>query len=123
MAKRTTVTLIDDIDHKSPAAETITFGIDGKLYEIDLSKRHAREFRKTVSPFVAAARRSDDKAPRPRAPRPRAVRPRPSRRGDGLTREERVAIRQWADDNDVRASRRGLMGLDVIARYNDAMMS
>ncbi|GAA1062024.1 Lsr2 dimerization domain-containing protein [Agromyces bracchium] len=41
MAKRTVVTLVDDIDG-TDAAETIAFTIDGAGYEIDLSTDNGR---------------------------------------------------------------------------------
>ncbi len=40
MAQQKSVTLIDDLDG-GKAAETITFGLDGASYEIDLSKKNA----------------------------------------------------------------------------------
>src|SRR4051794_6191129 len=44
MAQRVNVVLVDDIDG-SDAAETVTFGLDGVQYEIDLSDGHADELR------------------------------------------------------------------------------
>ena len=38
MAQQTTVTLTDDLDG-GKAAETVTFGLDGRIYEIDLSRK------------------------------------------------------------------------------------
>ena len=38
-----TVSLVDDFDG-TEAAETIRFSLDGKNYEIDLSKANANEF-------------------------------------------------------------------------------
>ena len=47
MAKQTITQLIDDIDG-SEAEETITFGIDGASYEIDLNaKNAAKQIRKS----------------------------------------------------------------------------
>ena len=40
MAQRVNVFLVDDIDG-SDAAETISFGLDGTRYEIDLNSDHA----------------------------------------------------------------------------------
>src|SRR6266567_5503714 len=50
------VTLIDDIDG-GKADETITFGVDGTQYVIDLSKKNAEKLRKTIAPYVEAARK------------------------------------------------------------------
>ena len=39
MAKKVTVTLVDDFDGEGAADETVEFGLDGVSYEIDLSQR------------------------------------------------------------------------------------
>ena len=44
MAKRTVIELVDDLDN-SPAAETVTFGLDGTQFEIDLSQNNAAKLR------------------------------------------------------------------------------
>jgi hypothetical protein len=55
MAKSTVVYLTDDLDG-SEANETITFGFDGKTYEIDLNKKNAAALRKALKPYVDAGR-------------------------------------------------------------------
>ena len=57
MAKQTVTYLADDLDG-SDADETIRFTLDGKSYEIDLSKKNAAAFRKALKPYVAAGRSS-----------------------------------------------------------------
>jgi hypothetical protein len=42
MAKKVTVSLIDDFDGKQ-ADETVQFGLDGVSYEIDLSEKNAKK--------------------------------------------------------------------------------
>ena len=56
MAQQRSVTLIDDLDG-GKAAETVTFGLDGANYEIDLSKKNATALRKAVADFVDHGRR------------------------------------------------------------------
>ncbi|GAA2021801.1 hypothetical protein GCM10009819_00400 [Agromyces tropicus] len=58
MAKRTIVTLVDDIDG-SEAAETVSFSVEGVDYEIDLSAANATALRNVLQPFAAAARRTN----------------------------------------------------------------
>jgi hypothetical protein len=41
MARRTVVMLTDDLDG-SEATETVRFGLDGRDYEVDLSKKNAK---------------------------------------------------------------------------------
>lgn len=57
MAQRVETVLIDDLDGVSLADETMRFGIDGAVYEIDLTARHAAELRASLNAYVGAARR------------------------------------------------------------------
>jgi hypothetical protein len=50
------VVLEDDLDG-SKAAETLTFGLDGRAYEIDLSEQHASALRQVLARHIAAGRR------------------------------------------------------------------
>jgi nucleoid-associated protein Lsr2 len=50
-----TVELVDDLDG-SAASETIAFSIDGKAYEIDLSKRNAAAMRRAFKKYADAGR-------------------------------------------------------------------
>ena len=47
MASRTTVTLVDDLDG-TEAEQTVSFGLEGVDYEIDLSSAHAEALRDAV---------------------------------------------------------------------------
>jgi len=93
MAQITQVTLVDDLDGGA-AAESVTFSLDGKSYEIDLSEKHAAALRDAFAPFVSSARRAGGSA---------AARQKTSMRA-GRPREESAAIREWATGNglDVR---------------------
>src|SRR5262245_56987118 len=57
MAKKVTVSLIDDVDGESIADETIEFAIDGVSYEIDLSPANAAKLRDGLEVWVSNARR------------------------------------------------------------------
>lgn len=51
--------LTDDLDGTDiPAGkgETLTFALDGKTYEIDLSMKNSNHLRQALSPYVAAGR-------------------------------------------------------------------
>lgn len=56
MARREITTLVDDIDG-GPAAETVDFELDGKRYEIDLSRPHATQLRDALGPYVDHGRK------------------------------------------------------------------
>lgn len=47
MAKRVQVLLVDDLDHTTPADETVSFALDGVSYSIDLSADNAARLRPT----------------------------------------------------------------------------
>jgi hypothetical protein len=97
MAQTIVVKLVDDMDG-GDADETVAFGLDGKTYEIELSKRNASGLRKILAPYVDKARLAG------RAPAP-------GRRSDGgrrggsggktlfseLSIEEKERFRSWAD--------------------------
>lgn len=57
MAQRVQRVLLDDLDGVSLADETIRFGIDDAVYEIDLTAEHAAELRSFLNGYVGAARR------------------------------------------------------------------
>jgi hypothetical protein len=73
------VVITDDLDG-SPGGETVSFGLDGVSYEIDLGQPNRARLAGAFAPFIAAGRRvsrgrrrAADSAGGPRADR-RAVR-------------------------------------------------
>ncbi|MEJ3657031.1 Lsr2 family protein [Actinomycetes bacterium KLBMP 9759] len=62
VTRQTTVTLVDDLDG-GEAVEQMTFGIDGHLYQIDLSEANSAKLREVLAPFVAAGRRKSRRRP------------------------------------------------------------
>ena len=102
MAQKVSVALEDDLDG-SPAAETVRFGLGGAEYEIDLSKKNARAFRKGLSQFVEHAR----KAGRVQ-----------SRRAAGRASRQRSGdIRAWAKAQGIALSERGRIPASVVQQY------
>ena len=53
MAQQVNVKFVDDLDG-SDAAGTVSFAIDGRAYEIDLSEDNAARLRDSLASFVAA---------------------------------------------------------------------
>ena len=51
------VQLVDDLDKKRPAAETMTFVFDGVAYAVDVCAENAQGFRDAVEPYRSVARR------------------------------------------------------------------
>lgn len=56
MAQKVQVLLIDDLTGKD-ADETVTFGLDGKTYEIDLTTKNADKLREILEPYAGAGRK------------------------------------------------------------------
>jgi hypothetical protein len=110
MAKKVQVTLVDDID-QSTAAETVSFGLDGAAYEIDLSKSNAKRLREALSAYVGSARRVS------RSGRPSARSGRSTARAG---REQTQAIREWARSNGYTVSDRGRVPAAVLEAYNSS---
>jgi hypothetical protein len=119
MARRVIHELIDDIDGK-PADESVSFGLDGVQYEIDLSTKHAQRLRDALAPFMTAGTKVGRGGVAPsargrggRAGRLSAMAP----RGD---RDQNRAIREWAQRNGIAVSDRGRIKQDIIDRYDAA---
>ena len=113
MAKKVTVTLVDDFDGEGPADETVEFAIDGVTYEIDLSVKNAQKIRNELKPWIEAGRRVGGR----RRGRPTA----PGRNGRAaIDREQSSAIREWARRNGHKVSTRGRIPADVIEAFHAA---
>jgi hypothetical protein len=111
MARKTVVTLEDDLDG-GPADETVRFGIGGQEYEIDLSGKNAARLRKQLAPFVTRARPVARARPAGRAPRRQAR--------TAASRQRSAEIRAWATEQGIELSERGRIPADVIAQYQAA---
>ena len=111
MAKQTVTTLVDDIDG-SKAAETVTFGLDGATYEIDLNEAHAADLREVLAPFISVARKSGTGG------RGRSVASSPRQRG--ASDLDPKAVRAWAEEHGVAVSPRGRIRSDVLEQYRAA---
>jgi nucleoid-associated protein Lsr2 len=108
MAQRVQVVLEDDLDG-GKADETVTFGLDGTTYEIDLSKKNAAKLRDALAGYVGSGRRVSGR-------RGAAARG----RGRGRAASDSADIRAWAKDNGYDVSERGRISAEVRAAYNEA---
>jgi Lsr2 len=108
-----TVSLIDDFDG-TEASETVKFALDGKAYEIDLSKANANELRRTLRPYIErsrAARRATA------ARKGSSGRRGPARRSEGYDRTE---VRAWAKANRIKVAPRGRISNDIVEKWRKA---
>ena len=59
MAQRTVTILSDDLDGKEGKdIATVTFGLGGSTYEIDLSKKNRVALEKALAPYIDVARKA-----------------------------------------------------------------
>jgi hypothetical protein len=112
MAKKVTVTLVDDFDGEGAADETVEFALDGVSYEIDLTSKNAAKLRNDLKSWVEAGRRVGGR---------RRGRSAGSGRGRAsIDREQSAAIRDWARRNGHNVSTRGRIPADVIDAFHEA---
>ncbi len=106
MAQRVHIVLTDDLD-QSDAAETVTFGLDGSTYEIDLSEANAAALREALARYIAKGRRTS-------GGRAKAAR----RRSGGS--DSATEVRAWARAQGMTVSERGRVSAEVRAAYEEA---
>ncbi len=111
MAQQVVVKLVDDIDG-SEAVETVTFGLDGRTYEIDLNDRHAEELRQALGVYLEHARRVGGSG---------SGRTRRSTAGGSAGGSlDNKAIRVWAEENGVAVPARGRIPRTVVEQWREA---
>jgi hypothetical protein len=115
MAQKVDVRFVDDLDG-SEASGTVSFALDGRAYEIDLSEENAAKLRDSLATFVAAARRTGSRRPRGQRSSTSEAPATPAR----PSREATAAVRTWARENGHEVSERGRIPKAVIEAYNSA---
>ena len=113
MAKKVTVTLVDDFDGEGAADETVEFALDGVNYEIDLTAKNAAKLRNELKQWIEAGRRIGGRR-RGRASGSS------SRGRASIDREQSAAIREWARRNGHSVSTRGRIPAEVIDAFHAA---
>jgi len=106
MAQKVQVLLVDDLDG-SEATETVTFGLDGVSYEIDLSSGNAGELRNELGQYVEHARKANAPSRRRRA-------------RSGAGREQSARIREWAKLHGHKVNERGRIPATIVTAYEEA---
>ncbi|HYH33962.1 MAG TPA: Lsr2 family protein [Nocardioides sp.] len=111
MAQKVNIVLVDDIDG-SEAAETVSFGLDGTSYEIDLSETNAAALREAVSAYVGHARKvsGSSRGRKARSGSSSATTSGPSAR----------ELRDWARSNGFQVSDRGRVPAEVREAFDAA---
>jgi hypothetical protein len=112
MATRQIAQVIDDLDGTTldeGEGKQITFSIEGRSYEIDLSEKNADKFYSALAPYVDAAR--------PIGSPGRSGSP---RRGRATSTLDLNAIREWARANGHTVSDRGRVAASIVDAYKAA---
>ena len=101
--RRVVIDLLDDIDG-SANAQTITFGIDGRVYEIELAPKNETRLRKALAPFIESAREKRSRRRR-------------TKHGDP------AEVRAWAAENGVEVNTHGRVPQAVTEQYERAQLN
>lgn len=106
MAQKVNIILVDDLDG-SEATETVSFGLDGTSYEIDLNDKNAAALRDALAGYVGHGRKVGAATRRARK----------TAAGSGPSAKE---VREWARANGHDVPDRGRVSADVRAAYDAA---
>ncbi|MER5873236.1 Lsr2 family protein [Streptomyces sp. NPDC002044] len=107
MAQKVQVLLVDDLDG-GEADETVTFALDGKTYEIDLTTANAEKLRGLLDPYAKGGRRTGGRANAARAK---------GRASATTGNPDTAAIRAWAKDNGYNVNDRGRVPAEIREAY------
>lgn len=113
MSQRVESILIDDLDGAElddGEGSTVSFALDGKTYELDLSAANRQRLQDMLRPFIAKARR--------RGGRPAEA---PGKRTARVDSAQLNAMRQWATANGHTISKRGKVPTRIQLAYHGAL--
>jgi hypothetical protein len=105
MSRNVSVVITDDINGE-PGARTVTFALESKSYEIDLTDDHVSALRQALAPWMAAAR----------PVRPAGEVPAPRRRPD-VGEPTAAEVRAWAREAGLSVPDRGRLPDHLRERY------
>ncbi|WP_299539453.1 Lsr2 family protein [uncultured Streptomyces sp.] len=109
MAQKVQVLLVDDIDG-GEADETVTFALEGKTYEIDLTTANAEKLRGLLEPYTTSGRRTGGRTATGRA----------KGRATGGGNKDTAEIRKWARENGHNVNDRGRVPAEIREAYEKA---
>lgn len=109
MAQKVNIVLVDDLDG-TEATETVSFGLDGTTYEIDLNDANAASLREALSGYVGHARKVAGGGRRARR----------SSGGPSSSSSNTKDVREWAKAQGMEVSERGRISADVQQAYDAA---
>ncbi|WP_100513978.1 histone-like nucleoid-structuring protein Lsr2 [Mycobacteroides abscessus] len=110
-------TLIDDVDKKSVAAERIEFGIDGVVYEVDVTEANAEKLRRALEKWIGVARKTGAMPSKAKRGGRRGSASAQRAAAQEKARDARGKIRAWANENGFEVSPRGKIAAHIIEAY------
>jgi hypothetical protein len=108
MAQKVHIVLEDDLDG-SDATQTVSFGLDGTTYEIDLNDENAAALRDALAPYVGHGRKVSG-----------ARRTRRSSSASSVNGHSAKEIREWARSNGHKVPERGRIPSEVREAFEAA---
>lgn len=116
MAKQVITKITDDIDG-GDATETLTFGLDGMGYEIDLNAKNASKLRDLLSTYIEAGTRTGRIGSPAQLTRHRNTNG-VNHPSFAANRELNQAIREWAGLNGYQLAERGRIPQHIVDAYH-----
>ncbi|MDA5286632.1 histone-like nucleoid-structuring protein Lsr2 [Streptomyces sp. NPDC054904] len=107
MAQKVQVLLVDDLDG-GEADETVTFALDGKTYEIDLTTANAEKLRGLLDPYAKSGRRTGGRASAGRTK---------GRAAASSGSPDTAEIRAWAKAQGLSVNDRGRVPAEIREAY------
>ena len=125
MARKVQIILTDDLtDEASDDVQTVTFGLDGTSYEIDLNGKNHDEFMGAITRYVEAARKVsvNGRTASGRRTGNRTLRSVPDvKANDGI---DSKAVRAWAVEKGLMPEgRKGRIPAEIVSQYTEAVAS
>ncbi|MCB5180015.1 histone-like nucleoid-structuring protein Lsr2 [Streptomyces antimicrobicus] len=109
MAQKVQVLLVDDLDG-GEADETVTFALDGKTYEIDLTTANAEKLRGLLEPYTKSGRRTGGRAAAGRGK---------GRAAASSGNPDTAEIRAWAKAQGLNVNDRGRVPAEIREAYEN----
>jgi hypothetical protein len=110
MARQIITMLTDDLDG-GEADQTVTFGLDGISYQIDLSGKNGLKLRQAMEPYIQAGSKLGRDGIVRSAGR--------SAGGSPTNRNENAAIRAWAQQQGYEVNERGRIAVTIVEAYRN----
>lgn len=112
--------LVDDIDG-TEAVETVPFGFDGDLYEIDLSRENAKELRTLLARYAKVARPTRLRSGRSKnvepTSSPKASRKASAKKANGKGVPSASVVRGWAREKGIEVTPTGRVPKALVEQY------